>query len=299
MPNAGNGKRHFGFSEKAKVNDLDYRDKNITISSNVPGLKDKIQANLEGIKDNNIFWYIKFNIPLDETSVSEKTMKVTDTDGYLMRTEITYDDIKHVILISPLDTYEQGVFYVLRISKKVRSKRKNALKSEIYILFKLTGNQISEFKTLKSNVTIPEIKKRPKNYDAMFKEKIKTASRLYSFDETTYNEIGRDKLPSAPVKINIWLGVFGLVVVIAYIFSHSFAVLIAGLVICGLGAAHIVIQINVKETRSIIVYNRGAKRFNAERYDEADFSFKKALFLDPQNEMAEYAVNKMSFYTRK
>jgi hypothetical protein len=269
----------------------------------VPGLKNKIQAHLDNLADDtNIFWYIKFNIPLDETSVSEKTMNVTDTDGYLMRTEITYDDVKHVIQISPLDTYEQEVFYILRISKKVRSKRGHKLKSEIYILFKLMNNQISEFKTLKSNVQIPSVQKRPKNYDAMFREKIQkekaqTASRIYSFDDTPFKEAGPDRLPTAPVSINILVGIVGIVVVVAFIITRLMPILYAGLAVCGLGLAHIIAQIRKREMRAVLAYNAGVRKFNKERYDDARYSFKKAALFDPHNEMVEYANNKMTFYT--
>jgi hypothetical protein len=276
---------------------LDYQDKNIKIATNVPGLKNKIQAHLSDLSDDtNIFWYIKFNIPVDETSVSEKTMSVTDTDGYLMRTEITYDDKKHVILISPLDTYEQEVFYILRISKKVRSKRGNKLKSEIYILFKLMNNQISEFKTLKSNVHIPSVQKRPKNYDEMFREKIKTASRLYSFDETPFKEAGPGMLPTAPVRINIFIGVFGLIIIIAFIFTQIMPMLYAGLAICAIGIIHIVAQISKRETRAVFAYNAGVRHFNKERYDAARYNFKKAALFDAHNEMVEYANNKKTIY---
>jgi len=273
----------------------DYKDDRIKIATNIPGLKDKIQTHL-GDDTDNIFWYIKFNIPLDETSVSEKTMNVTDADGYLMRTEITYDDNRHLIVISPLDTYEQEVFYILRISTKVKSKRGNNLKSKMYILFKLTNNQISEFKTLKSNVHIPDVKKRPKNYDAMFREKIQTASRLYSFDETPFKEAGPDKLPTAPVKVNIWLGVGGLSILIVFIIINNMLIVAAGLLVCAAGIVHIIVQLSKSDVRSVFAYNRGVRRFNKENYAEAGVYFKKAVALDPHNEMAEYAVNKMTFY---
>jgi hypothetical protein len=166
----------------------------------------------------------------------------------------------------------------------------------MFILFKLTANQISEFKTLKSNVHIPALKKRPKNYDAMFKEKIQTASRLYSFDKEPFKEAGFDRLPSSPVKINILAGVAGLLALAAYIYLRTVPVLAAALVLCLAGIAHITMQLSKKETRSVMAYNKGVKRFNKERYPEATAYFKRAAALDANNEMAEYAVNKMTFY---
>jgi tetratricopeptide (TPR) repeat protein len=257
-------------------------------------MKDKIQTNLQGVTDS-IFWYIKFNIPLDETSVSEKTMSVTDTDGYLMRTEITYDDKRHSILISPFDSYEQEVFYVLRISRKVRSASGNALKTELYILFKLKDNQISEYKTLKSHEQVPPIKKRPPNYDTMFKEKI-SRSKLYSFDEKPFKDVGQDKLPTHPVRINLLLGIFGLAIIVPFVFLQVIVPLFIGLSICLIGLIHIIIQLRKKEMRSVLAYNKGVRHFNKGRYRHAEIAFKKAVALDDYNERAEYALNKVSFY---
>lgn len=273
----------------------DDQNNRIRIATNLPDLKNKIQTNITGNTDN-IYWYIRFNIPLDESSVSEKTMSVTDTDGYIMRTDITYDTSKNMIIISPLDTYEQEVFYLLQISKKVKSRRGNKLKSQMCILFKLKGNQITEFKTLKSNVQIPKTKKRPPNYDTMFRENIKTASRVYSFDDTPFKEAGPDKLPTADVKINMWLGVIGLAIIIIFAFTKVLALLIIGLPICVTGIVHISIQMSKRELRSIIAYNKGVRKFNKEKYNEAGLNFKKAILLNPSNEMAEYAANKMTFY---
>ena len=74
----------------------------IRIATSDPKLKDKIQINLEGPIDN-VYWYIRFNIPLDEESVNDKTMEVTDTEGYIMRTDISYQGKHNRIVISPLD----------------------------------------------------------------------------------------------------------------------------------------------------------------------------------------------------
>ncbi|MDR1687403.1 MAG: hypothetical protein LBS21_02170 [Clostridiales bacterium] len=267
----------------------------IKITSNIPGLEEKIQKNLSGSTEN-IFWYIKFNIPLNEESVSEKTMNVTDTDGYIMRTDISYDDSRNLILISPLDTYEQDVYYVLRISKKVKSLRGNNLKQEMYILFKLMNNQISEFKTLKSNVKVPAVKKRPPNYDVMFREKIQTMSRVYSFTDKPFQVSYPNRLPTAPLQINIWVAVAGVLLMVVYALARSQTVLILGIMASVAGIIHLFAQLSRKSVRSVIAYNKGANKFNKDKFQEANACFVKAQALDPENEMAEYATNKMTFY---
>ena len=261
---------------------------NIRLATNIPGLKDKIYTNIKDGKDA-VHWYIQFNVPLDRQTVSHKTMKITDTSGYIMRTEISYMQGKNIIVINPLDSYEQNVYYILNISKKVKSSSGKKMRTEIYIIFKLMNNQISDYKVLKSNVEVPKPRPRPKNYEQL-------RTRVYSFDETPFINAGQDKLPGAKLSVNLAAGVVGILVLAGYLLHSNIYILIAGGVLCVSGAAHIIYQIRRKQTRSVMLYNKGTRLFNGERYAEAELCFKKASLLDPDNEMAEYAVNKVAFY---
>lgn len=270
---------------------------NIKVATNIPGLKDKIQINVSGDM-SNIFWYIRFNIPLDESTVSQKTMSVTDTDGYIMRTDISYDDSKNMIVISPLDTYEQGIFYILHISKKVKSARGQKLQSQMYILFKIKDSKISEFRTLKKNVVVPSVKKRPSNYEQIIREK--TVSKVYSsenqMDSMVVDNIGRDSFKIDNIKINMWIGIIGIIIIISFAFTRITAVLIGGLAVSVGGMLHIISQLSSGRMRSIILYNRGVRKFNKEQYHKAAEYFRRAVSLNDQNELAEYANSKITFY---
>ncbi|MDR3091918.1 MAG: tetratricopeptide repeat protein [Clostridiales bacterium] len=265
--------------------------KNITVSTNIPGLKDKIQTNITNPED--IFWYIKFNLDLDEKSVSEKTMGVTDTDGYIMRVDISYNEAKRLIVICPLDTYEQGVFYMLRISRKVRSKSGKHLKTQIYILFKINNNQISEFKTLKGNVPVPPERRRPSNYDEMFRAKLR-AAQMQTLDDPRFREPGH--LPLADMPINIIPGVLGIFIALFFFVTKSVVVLAAGAVVALFGLAVIFAQLSKRETRGILAYNSGARRFNSGRYQEAKEYLDRALEIDPESEKVRMAMEKIKFY---
>ncbi len=264
----------------------------IKVNTTNKALKDKIKMNVQ-INSDAVYWYIRFNIPLDETTVSEKTMGVTDDSGYIMRTDISYSTESNMIIISPLDSYEQNVYYILNISKKVKSARGQNLKSQINIIFKLLNNQISDYKILKSNVTVPTPKPRPKDY-----EKIRAASKnkIYTFDPAEMGVTSPDKLPPAPVKVNIIPALAGLVLVIASLFLNMLPVTLAAAAACVAGSVHLIMQIAKKTMRAVISYNRGVSCFNKGEYNKADSFFKKAFDLDEQNEMVEYALNKTSFY---
>ena len=260
----------------------------IRLATNIPGLKDKIYTNILDGKDS-VYWYIQFNVPLDKNTVSEKTMEITDTSGYIMRTDISYMEDKNIIVISPLDSYEENVYYLLYISKKVKSSSGKKMKNKIHILFKLMNNQISDYKILKSNVEVPKPKPRPKNYDQL-------RSRVYSPDVNRFSAAGSDKLPPAKLTVNVAVGIFGILIVAGYFFYASPYLLAAGFAVCALGAVHIVRQLRKKGNRSAMAYNKGASLFNRERYAQAEACFRKAAGIDANNEMAEYALSKVAYY---
>ncbi len=260
------------------------------IKASDPRLYSKIHTNIDEFSDT-IFWQIRFNLPLDESTVSEKTMGVTDVHGYIMRTDISYDASKNMIIITPLDTYEENIFYLLNISKRVKSKSGSKLKSKIHILFKLYNNQISEYKVLKSNVIVPEPKPRPKNYDQIISK-----AKVYSFDSFNNDKIFRDKLPYAPIGLNLFISVLGIIMLASNFYIENTWLFIGSMGVLFLGTLHIIFQSFKKELRSRVSYNLGVIRFNKGNFAKAKKYFQKALILDDLNEMAEYANFKVSIY---
>lgn len=263
----------------------------IKLVTSSPLLKDKIHIDIKEPTDV-IYWQIKFNIPLDETSVSEETTGVTDKEGYILKTEIRYSSKSNLISIKPLEPYAQNEYYILSISKDVCSANQQNLKRDIHILFKLKNNVISEYKILPPNVSVPKprkrvVKKAPKQ--------TKTNSKVYSFDKYTDGEKS-DNLPFANIFINPIIGFVGIIGSIVGMVMNEFIYAVGGAVIAAVGVAHIIKQVLNKNFRSNFIYNRGAKFFKKEKYEKADALFSKALLLNPENEYAEYAKNKVSYY---
>jgi tetratricopeptide (TPR) repeat protein len=265
----------------------------IRIATSLPSLKNKVKTNLSGNTDT-IYWYIRFNIPLDGSSVSERTMDVTDTDGYIMRTDIEYDSSRNVIVISPLDTYEQNRFYLLSISKKVRSARGQNLRSTINILFKLYENQITDFKILKKDVKIPKPRPRPPDYDQQQAAKKANTS---AFDKSYLERSpSRDKMATVSFSFNPVIGILGILIVVAGLVLGNLWVIIAGAAVCVAGLAHIYKQWKNRELSSAVFFNLGVRKFNQEKYAEAEKLFKRAVSDNPKNELAKYGLYKISLY---
>ena len=208
-----------------------------------------------------------------------------------MRTDIAYDAVKNRIVISPLDTYEENRYYLLRISRKVRSKRGQRLKTHINILFKLINKQISEYKILRQDVEIPPAKRRPPNYDV-----VHTRSKVYSTDGNEIESVRQDKLPTADLNINILPGVVGLLLTIGSVFVGNAVFIILSVLVCAGGLTYMFRQFTKPENRSIRLYNRGAKKFNHEKYDSAKYLFQRAYMLNENNDYVEYALYKVEFY---
>jgi len=266
------------------------QDPRIRIATTDPKLKDKIHTHLTG-NTEFIYWYIRFNIALDSDTVSHKSMGVTDTSGYIMRTDIAYDTGKNRIVISPLDTYEENRYYLLRISRKVRSKRGQRLKAQINILFKLLNHQISEYKVLRQEVKLPPAMRRPPNYDV-----VHTRSKVYSTDGKEITSIKQDKLPMANLHIKVLPGLIGLALAIGSVYYGNTELIIASVLVCAAGLAYMFRQLALPENRSIRIYNKGAKKFNRGKYSKAKELFQRANALDGDNEYAEYAVYKVEFF---
>ncbi len=264
---------------------------NIRVNTTIPSLKDKIKLDVD-VPTDKVYWYIRFNTPLDKTSVSKDTMNVTDTEGYIMRTYISYDETENLIVIVPKDSYQQNRYYLLNISKEVRSEKGQGPKHEMHILFKLINNRISEFEVLKKNVKVPYPRPRPSDYD----EK-NTVFKVYTPESRELiKSTSLDVLPFGEMKINIILGVLGLLLIIISVFVNIPVFTFVSIGICLFGVLHIFYQLSKKSLRSTITYNRGVMHFNSENYKKANILFKKALSIDEKNELAEFALSKSSFY---
>ena len=264
----------------------------IIVRTSIPSLQSKVQTKISGSADE-IYWYIRFNISLDPDSVSGKTMNVTDTDGYIMRTVISYKPKHNVISVSPLDTYEEGRYYLLNISKNVRSEKGKNLRSTIHILFRLYKGVVSDFKVLEKGAKVPPPKPRPADYDLRPKS-------------TTPNHFEREYIDSSPPGkmatvgffINPALGFIGLVMVAAGVFMMMPMLLNAGVAICLLGFVHIGMQLRNKKLRSTLQFNRGVLLFNREKYEEAEVIFRRALKTNPDNQLASHGIRKAEIYRR-
>jgi len=265
----------------------------IRVAVSDPRLKDKIKIDLSGIGDlETVYWYIRFNIPLDETSVNEENMEVTDTDGYIMRTDISYRSSDNRIVISPLDTYEEKRYYLLKVSKKVCSAKGQNLKTVISILFKLYQGQISEYKILKKDVPVPPSKPRPKNYDEM--QDNRRPNDLDNYSENVKNHV---QMKADAVSINPAVGIVGfLLVFLGFAMGPNIPVVIFALILCVFGAVHIFIQWQNKVFRAKMLYNKGVRYFNKMQYSLAKASFEKALQLNPDNELAKYGLVRVGIY---
>ena len=252
------------------------------VASTLPSIKDKLKINILDDTDQ-IYWYIKFNLHLDKTSVTNKTMQVIDTDGYIMRTYITYDTYRHVIVVSPIDSYIENKYYILSISKKVKSEKGQHLKKEIHIMFKLMNHKISKFEILKSTVKVPDPRPRPEDYDQMM-------GTLYTFTKEN-DPFKGNTLPFLNIKVNFIPALLGIPIIISGFFMEIIPMFFAGVVLFSLGFFIVLGQ--VFKNRSKIIYNLGAYHFNKGNYAKAHKHLYKAFAVDKENEHAEYGLERV------
>ena len=268
-------------------------DTKIRVAVSDPALAEKVKINLPDASEP-VFWYIKFNTELDAVSVNHKSMRVTEENGYILETEITYDTKKHLIVIKPIDPYEEGIYYILTISKKVSSKGGNKLRRDIYILFKIKDKRIDEYRALPPDTVVEKPRKKPE------KLKRETAARAYTSEASLKIEktaaAALPTLPYGKMGINVLVAGLSMPVVILGLLSQTDSWIYSGTGILLLGIIHLIIQMINKKKRACVVYNAGVVLFNAGRYKGAAKRLEKAAKLDPMNELAEYAISRVKYY---
>ena len=268
------------------------------IAASSPELKGKIRSRVLTAADV-VYWYIKFNLSLDPASVSRKTAKVTERNGYIVKTDISYNAESNVISICPRDCYAQNEYYLLHVSRKVRSAMGNNLRRPVNIMFKIVGNKIDEYRILPNNAKIPRPTKRPRGY-------VPKGELVYpAIPERRARRGGnpagpmmekRESLPFKPFRLNPVIALAGIIAAPIGIFLAAAPVVLAAAVACLAGLAHIIIQLMRKDKRSAVIYNMGVLSFAGGNYKKARKRFERAAELDAGNELAAHAAAKMGIY---
>jgi len=267
------------------------RGEKIRVGISDPELAGRVKVRLNDLS-GPVLWFIKFNIILDPVTVSHKSMTVTETNGYILDTEITYDTAKNMIVMKPTDPYEEGIYYILTITRKVRSKGGNNLKRDIHIVFKIKDRRIEEYRILPPETVVEKPRKKP--------EKLKRETAARAFSPEVKEKI--DKTPAASLPygkfgVNVLILVLGIPAALSGLLLDSQYVVLGGAALVLAGIAHLCIQLVNRKKRAAMVYNIGVMHFNAGFYKAAAKRFAKAHELDEQNELAEYAAGKVKFYT--
>ena len=108
----------------------------ITIEDVTPGLEDKVKTDFY-FHTGKFVWRIKFNTPLDASTVNNANLYITNSAGMPIRAEISYSSATSEIEIETLDTYDTKQSYILHITTKVQSLGGNKLKEPIEVKFHL------------------------------------------------------------------------------------------------------------------------------------------------------------------
>lgn len=282
-----------------------YSDDTMKVDSSVKGLSEKVKVNITD-KNEKIYWYLKFSLSLDPTSVSKKTMNVIDKDGNLFHTDISYNQKLELISIKPLAHYIEEQYYILCIKKEVRSKNLQNLKSDVNILFKIKDGVLYDVEELAPNVVIPKMRKNSfiqkvgsKNTASQRKE---PKTKVYGFqlgkskEVNDFDSLADDELPTLPVKFNPAIALAGMAGVAGSTLTNIIEVTMGAVGLASIGLIHIIIQVANKEFRSNVYYNLGVMQFNSKKYKKADKLLNKALKINKFNEYAEYASNKNSYF---
>ncbi len=99
-------------------------------------LSSKVKQDLK-FKTGRFVWRVKFNTPLDPSSINKDTMYITDMNNVRRPAFISYDPTKNQIEVEPINAYAEDVYYHLHITTRVRSIGGQSLKQPVKLKFKL------------------------------------------------------------------------------------------------------------------------------------------------------------------
>jgi len=285
--------------EKGKIDDG-----KIKMTMNDPSLRGKVTSRITD-PGGVVYWYIRFNVLLDAASVTKRSMNVTDIkNGYIMHVIITYDNTRNLIVLNPMDLYRQNDYYMLNVSRKVRSNKGRPMQKPVHIMFKIVGDKISDFEVIKDTARIPRPKKKPESVRRAEMREFMTQDEPPP-EENAENAVesekpekpkARPQLPFGKISVQVQLAVLGLVWLGLSLFFNNFFVTLSGIILLFLGLIHLVAQLAKKQIRSTIYYDLGVRRFNAGNYPAANIYFKKSFALNPKNEMAQFGLKKSEKY---
>lgn len=108
----------------------------IDIESISSEVEDKVKQTL-AFRTGKFVWRIKFNSPLNPSTVNNKNLYVTTTNLVPLKTYIRYDTVNKYIEIEPLEPYAENESYILNITRNVKSQGGKNLKAPIQVQFKL------------------------------------------------------------------------------------------------------------------------------------------------------------------
>jgi len=268
----------------------------IKIRSTDPSLIGKITVKLIGDNLDQVHWYIRFSAPLDPATVTADNMEVTDTEGYIMRTFIRYDEKKNMIALSPLDSYMEGIYYLLHISRRVKSDRGRPLQKEVHLLFKLLDGRISEYELLKSTVKPPKPVERPSDYDTLMARKYLPPAERVKYEKEKAAVENKSTIPYKEININILVALLGFVSLLAGLYFQIAVVIPIAVGVCIIGVLHIIRQTLRREFRARVRYNIGAVHFNKGNFEKAKKQLRKASRLSPSDEDVEHALYRLKFH---
>ena len=106
----------------------------INIQAVSENIKDKVKQDLK-FRTGKFVWRVKFNIPLDPSTVNNVNLHVTTSNQVPIQTAIHYNTIENEIEIEPLEAYSESEVYFLNITTNVKSEGGRNLKQPIQIQF--------------------------------------------------------------------------------------------------------------------------------------------------------------------
>lgn len=106
----------------------------LNIQSTTPNAQGIVKQDLK-FKTGDFVWRVKFNIPLDPSTVNSTNMYVANASNIPLKTSIRYDSVNNQIEVEPAEPYSASESYFLNITTNVASRNGQHLKEPVQVQF--------------------------------------------------------------------------------------------------------------------------------------------------------------------
>lgn len=224
--------------------------------------------------ENSVYLHIRFNLPLDSSSVNASSIAIKDLDGKYLPCKIHYEALEGSITID-INAYNENTTYCLYLSQRLKSLNKQHLREPVIYSFIIKDGKPCKF-----------VHQQP---DSFFNAPLANVSII----DKKYmpNNVINNKMSTKINYASIFFVVCFILSLLLASVLNSYICVLLSMVFLILFFVGLIRNRITNRGKSVLLYNKGVRSFHAQNYQIAISYFEKAFELDRGNLQTKRALN--------